>query len=196
MNLDILIFLRSKISKNIKGHQSPLKKKKQTVLNLGVGIFWYFGPQNIKAHWASQPELEIAQNGEIPPKYQAGYFGSSKSSSLIFWSSNISSLIFWELQNIKISKIFDILIFWGSILIFWGDFPVLRYFELRLGGPMHFDILRSKISKNADPKIWNSFFFFKWALVSFDIFWYFGPQKYQNIKIHWFLWYFDILIFW
>ena len=70
MNLDILIFLRSKISKNNKGHQSPLKKKKKLFQILGSVFFDILGLK-ISKGGASQPELEIAQNGEIPPKYQA-----------------------------------------------------------------------------------------------------------------------------
>jgi len=49
-------------------------------------------------HWASQPELKIVQNGEIPPKYQNR---ASKYQNI----KNFDILIFWSSQNIK----FDIL---------------------------------------------------------------------------------------
>ena len=155
---------------------------------------WYFGSSGCRKYQAWYFGA---------PKYQAWYLNIKldiRISSLIFWSFQISSLIFeyqarysnieldiLELSNIKL----DIRI---SSLIFGRDFPVLRYFELRLGGPPPFDILRPKISKNTDPKIWNSLFFFLselWCpLLFFDI------LDLKNIKISKNIDFFDILIFW
>ena len=89
MFFDILIFYRSKISKNNKGHQSPLKKKNKLFQILGSVFFDILGLKISKGGGASQPELEIAQNGEIPPKYQSLI-------SNIKLDIRISSLIFWS----------------------------------------------------------------------------------------------------